>query len=80
MAFDNVEWLGLAEGPCPGELVIYLRATGSSYGEAQDILDEYIEDMLRRMASCDRFELGSNLLLPGYPVGGDGDGVMGMVL
>lgn len=66
MAFANVEWLGLAEGPCPGELVIYLRATGSSYGEAQDILDEYIEDMLRRMVSSrDRFELGSNLLLPG---------------
>ena len=66
MVFANVEWLGLAEGPCPGELVIYLRATGSSYGEAQDMLDDYIEDMLRRMSSLrDRFEQGSNLLLPG---------------
>jgi len=65
MTFASVEWLGLAEGPGPGELVIYLRATGSSYGEAQDLLDEYVEGMLRRMTSSrDRFEQGSNLLLP----------------
>ena len=65
MSSDEVEWTGLIEGASAGELVIHLRATGASFGEAQDALDEFVKEMIHRMASSgEHFEQGSNLLLP----------------
>jgi|LSQX01.3.fsa_nt_gb hypothetical protein len=65
MSSDEVEWTGLIERASAGELVIHLRATGASFGEAQDALDEFVKEMIHRMASSgEHFEQGSNLLLP----------------
>ncbi|MDO5669837.1 MAG: hypothetical protein Q4G50_07520 [Corynebacterium sp.] len=65
MSSTDVEWIGLIEGTGSGELVIHLRASGASFGEAQDALDEFVNEMIRRMASSgEHFEQGSNLLLP----------------